>query len=38
MACTCCQASMLLNADVQQEKLCLHEWVLEPLYSLTGKL
>jgi membrane fusion protein len=29
---------MLLDADVQQEKLHLYEWVLEPLYSLTGKL
>ncbi|WP_369827856.1 HlyD family secretion protein [Collimonas sp. PA-H2] len=32
------QAGMLLDADVQQEKLHLYEWVLEPLYSLTGKL
>ncbi|PFH08693.1 membrane fusion protein [Collimonas sp. PA-H2] len=32
------QAGMLLDADVQQEKLRLYEWVLEPLYSLTGKL
>lgn len=32
------QAGMLLDADVQQEKLYLYEWVLEPLYSLTGKL
>jgi membrane fusion protein len=32
------QAGMLLEADVQQEKLHLYEWVLEPLYSLTGKL
>ncbi len=32
------QAGMLLEADVQQEKLHLYEWVLDPLYSLTGKL
>jgi membrane fusion protein len=32
------QAGMLLDADIQQEKLRLYEWVLEPLYSLTGKL
>lgn len=32
------QAGMLLDADVQQEKLQLYEWVLEPLYGLTGKL
>jgi membrane fusion protein len=32
------QAGMLLDADIQQEKLHLYEWVLEPLYSLTGKL
>ena len=32
------QAGMLLEADVRQEKLRLYEWVLEPLYSLTGKL
>ncbi|MEO6920932.1 MAG: HlyD family efflux transporter periplasmic adaptor subunit [Collimonas sp.] len=32
------QAGMLLDADVRQEKLRLYEWVLEPLYSLTGKL
>ena len=29
---------MLLDADVLQEKRKLYEWVLEPLYSLTGKL
>jgi membrane fusion protein len=32
------QAGMLLEADVLQEKRRLIEWVLEPLYSLTGKL
>jgi len=32
------QAGMLLDADVLQEKRRLYEWVLEPLYSLTGKL
>jgi membrane fusion protein len=32
------QAGMLLDADVLQEKRRLVEWVLEPLYSLTGKL
>ena len=32
------QAGMLLDADVLQEKRRLIEWVLEPLYSLTGKL
>ncbi|WP_211471802.1 HlyD family secretion protein [Collimonas humicola] len=32
------QAGMVLDADVRQEKLRLYEWVLEPLYSLTGKL
>ncbi|MGS0742860.1 HlyD family secretion protein [Glaciimonas sp. GG7] len=32
------QAGMLLEADIQQEKLHLYEWVLEPLYSLGGKL
>lgn len=32
------QAGMLLEADVLQEKRRLVEWVLEPLYSLTGKL
>jgi membrane fusion protein len=31
------QAGMLLDADVLQEKRRLVEWVLEPLYSLTGK-
>jgi len=32
------QAGMLIEADVLQEKRKLYEWVLEPLYSLTGKL
>ncbi|MEN9865124.1 MAG: hypothetical protein RL748_714 [Pseudomonadota bacterium] len=32
------QSGMLLEADVLQEKRRLVEWVLEPLYSLTGKL
>ena len=32
------QAGMLLEADVLQETRRLYEWVLEPLYSLTGKL
>jgi membrane fusion protein len=32
------QAGMLLDADILQEKRHLYEWVLEPLYSLTGKL
>jgi membrane fusion protein len=32
------QAGMLLDADVLQETRHLYEWVLEPLYSLTGKL
>jgi membrane fusion protein len=32
------QAGMLLDADVMQETRRLYEWVLEPLYSITGKL
>lgn len=32
------QAGMLLEADVMLEKRRLYEWVLEPLYSLSGKL
>jgi membrane fusion protein len=32
------QAGMLVDADILQEKRKLYEWVLEPLYSLTGKL
>ena len=32
------QAGMLLEADIMLEKRRLYEWVLEPLYSLSGKL
>ncbi|WP_258878905.1 HlyD family secretion protein [Paraburkholderia sp. BL6669N2] len=32
------QAGMSLQADILQERRRLYEWVLEPLYSLTGKL
>jgi membrane fusion protein len=32
------QAGMLVDADILQERRKLYEWVLEPLYSLTGKL
>ncbi|MEI0692988.1 HlyD family secretion protein, partial [Pseudomonas aeruginosa] len=32
------QSGMLLNADILQDTRRLYEWVLEPLYSLTGKL
>ncbi|MEQ1549488.1 MAG: HlyD family efflux transporter periplasmic adaptor subunit [Chakrabartia sp.] len=32
------QAGMLLDADVLQEQRRLYEWVLEPLFSLSGKL
>lgn len=32
------QAGMLVEADILQEKRKLYEWVLEPLYSVTGKL
>ena len=32
------QAGMLLEADVLQESRRLYEWVLEPLFSLSGKL
>ncbi|MHB8846923.1 MAG: HlyD family secretion protein [Burkholderiales bacterium] len=31
------QAGMLLDADILQETRKLYEWVLSPLYSLTGK-
>jgi len=31
------QSGMLLDADILQESRRLYEWVLEPLYSLTGK-
>jgi membrane fusion protein len=32
------QPGMLVDADIMQETRRLYEWVLEPLYSLTGKL
>ncbi|MFL4114118.1 hypothetical protein, partial [Pseudomonas aeruginosa] len=32
------QSGMLLDADILQDTRRLYEWVLEPLYSLTGKL
>ncbi|WP_080926030.1 MULTISPECIES: HlyD family secretion protein [Pseudomonas] len=32
------QSGMLLDADILQDTRHLYEWVLEPLYSLTGKL
>ena len=32
------QSGMLLEADVMQDKRRLYEWVLEPLYSLSGRL
>ena len=32
------QAGMLLDADILQETRRLYEWILEPLYSLSGKL
>jgi membrane fusion protein len=32
------QPGMLLDADILLEKRRLYEWVLEPLYSLSGKL
>ncbi|WP_179235090.1 MULTISPECIES: HlyD family secretion protein [unclassified Burkholderia] len=32
------QAGMSLQADILQEHRRLYEWVLEPLYSLTGKI
>lgn len=32
------QAGMIVQADVLQETRRLYEWVLEPLYSITGKL
>jgi hypothetical protein len=28
---------MIFEADVMQEKRRLYEWVLEPIYSMTGK-
>ncbi|EIK68452.1 auxiliary transport protein, MFP family [Pseudomonas synxantha BG33R] len=32
------QSGMLIEADILQDTRRLYEWVLEPLYSLTGKL
>lgn len=32
------QAGMLLDADILQEKRRLYEWVLDPLYTVSGKL
>jgi membrane fusion protein len=32
------QAGMLIEADIFQETRNLYEWLLEPLYSITGKL
>jgi membrane fusion protein len=32
------KAGMLVEGDIQHERRKLYEWVLEPLYSLTGKL
>lgn len=32
------RTGMLLDADILQETRHLYEWVLEPLYSLTGKI
>ena len=32
------QAGMLLDADVMHEKRRLYEWVLEPLFSISGKI
>ncbi len=32
------KVGMVFDADVPQEKRKLYEWVLEPLYSITGKL
>lgn len=32
------QAGMSLQADILQERRRLYEWVLDPLYSLTGKI
>ena len=29
---------MLVEADILQETRHLYEWVLEPLYTLTGKI
>lgn len=32
------QVGMTLEADVLQERRKLYEWVLEPIYSITGKI
>jgi membrane fusion protein len=32
------EAGMTLQADILQDRRRLYEWVLEPLYSMTGKL
>lgn len=32
------QAGMLLEADIIQDKRRLYEWMLEPIYSITGKM
>lgn len=32
------QAGMLLDADILQERRRLYEWMLEPLFSLTGRM
>jgi membrane fusion protein len=32
------QSGMRLEADIMQDRRRLYEWVLEPLYSLTGKI
>jgi membrane fusion protein len=32
------QAGMLLEADILQETRRLYEWLLEPLYSISGKM
>lgn len=32
------KAGMLLEADIVQEKRRLYEWVLDPIYAVTGKI
>lgn len=32
------QAGMVLDADILQERRRLYEWVLEPLYTISGRL
>ena len=32
------KVGMAFDADIMQEKRKLYEWVLEPLYSITGKI